>query len=412
MSRKLYLDQSDPNVEGVYETQVPPLFRAFSRLGCVCKTLPGASSLDTFSLNDLEMSTGRQPYLQKSSIRRLYLYNHRHPTKPQQIFALFLNPMKKALILVVDSVRTNLMPNLTKLYEVERLAKKESGTEEEMLPPEEMQFEVRVETDLNQVYKFLQKALQTYKDEKRGPTFLAVQSSTDMAVLRNKMPLFGDFPQVLIHVQDLEDLYNVMDWQKIGAKALIRHYLNSERVLDLMTEQCRYFHLPIGNIPVDPAIFGSDLFYARHLMKHNHVLWCSNTDKPDLGGVEENDSRLLAENQEGSSEVCNIPGWYSSVCVELDIDSLAINTLLQSHHVTDIEGTSAITAFDAPTMKSVTDMIGDSSTTTAYDETARCAEAFNILRTMASTWMRDISVNRNVFADFQVNYQIKLVLRI
>lgn len=259
-----------------------------------------------------------------------------------------------------------------------------------------------METDLNQVYKILQKALQVYKDEKKGPTLLGVQSATEISLLRSRIPLFCEFPQVPIHVQDLEELYNVIDWQKVGARALIRHYLNSEKVLDLMTEQSRYFHLPVGNMPQDPALFGSDLFYARHLLKHNHVLWCSPTDKPDLGGVQENDSRLLAENQEGSSEVCNVPGWYSSVCVELDIDSLAINTLLQSHHVTDIEGTSAITAFDAAAMTSLEDLVGDNSAVTSYDETARCAEAFKILRTMASTWMRDISIHRNVFADFQV----------
>lgn len=100
--------------------------------------------------------------------------------------------------------------------------------------------------------------------------------------------------------------------------------------------------------------------------------------------------------------MCNVPGWYSSVCVELDVDSLAINTLLQSHHVTDIEGTSAITAFDAAAVTSLEDLVGDNCAVTTYDETARCAEAFRILRTMASTWMRDISLHRNVFADFQV----------
>lgn len=83
----------------------------------------------------------------------------------------------------------------------------------------------------------------------------------------------------------------MIEWQKIGAKAIVRHYLNSERVLDLMAEQSRYFHVPIGNMPADPALFGSDLFFARQLTKHNHVLWCSSSDKPDLGGRQENDAR-------------------------------------------------------------------------------------------------------------------------
>lgn len=117
------MDQTDPNVEGVYETQVPPLFRVLLRIGCVCKVLPGTSSQDSFSLNDLDINTTRQQYLPKHSMRRVYFYNHRHPTKPQQIFALFLNPLKRAVVVVVDSVRTNLMPNLGKLYQAERIAK-------------------------------------------------------------------------------------------------------------------------------------------------------------------------------------------------------------------------------------------------------------------------------------------------
>ncbi|XP_064211685.1 DNA polymerase epsilon catalytic subunit 1 isoform X2 [Tribolium castaneum] len=398
--RKLYLDQTDPNVEGVYETQVPPLFRTFVQIGCLCKVVGQVSSLESFPLDNLELCTARNQYLVKDSVKRLFFYNHRHPTKPQQIFGLFLTPLKKALVVVVDTVKTNLMPNLNKLYQAERMAKKEKGTEDDSLPPASVTFEIRVESDLGQVYKTLQKALQFYKDEKKGPTLLAVQSALEPATLRSRIPLFSDFPQVQIHITDEEELYNVMDWQKIGGRALVRHYLNSEKVLDLMIEQSRYFHLPVGNMPPDPALFGSDLFYARHLTKHNHVLWCSPTDKPDLGGVEENDSRLLAENQEGSSEVCNVPGWYSSVCIELDVDCLAINTLLQSHHVTDIEGTSSATAFDGVGATSLDDLVGDNPT--VYDETARCAEAFKILRTMASIWMRDISLYQNIFADFQV----------
>ncbi|KAG5892154.1 hypothetical protein JTB14_026392 [Gonioctena quinquepunctata] len=401
--KKVFLDQTDSNVEGVYETQVTLMFRALVQIGCVCKVLPGASNSENFNLEQLDMvSVARQPYLATDSIRHLYFYHHKHLTKPQHMFALFLTPVKKAVVIVVDTVKTNLMPNMVNLYQAERLAKLEKNPDQELLPPEEMSVEVRIESNIAQVYKILHKTLQAYKDEKKGPTLLAVQSAMDMQDLQRNVPTFIDFPQVQIHVQDMDDLYNALDWQKIGARAIIRHYLNSEKVLELMAEQCRYFHLPIGNIPSDPALFGSDLFFARHLVKHNHVMWCSSTDRPDLGGCQENDARLLAENQETSSEVCNEPGWYSMVCVELDIDSLAINTLLQSHHVTDIEGMSNSTAFDASAVTSIDGMIAGNQSATPYDESARCAEAFKILRTMAAAWMRDISLYRNAFADFQV----------
>ncbi|CAH2005328.1 unnamed protein product [Acanthoscelides obtectus] len=401
--KKLYLDQTDPNVEGVYETQVTPMLRALMHIGCVCKVTRGVQSMDKFNLDDLDMiSIARQPYLPKDNMKHLYFYHHRHPTKPQHMFGLCLTPLKKIIILVVDTVRTNLMPNMVNLYNAERMTKLQKNADDELLPPDELTFEVRVETDINLVYKMLQKHLQAYKDEKKGPTLLAVQSTMDMSDLQKSIPHFNEFPLVQIFVQDIEELYNVMDWQKIGAKALVRHYLNSERVLELMSEQCRYFHVPLGNMPEDPALFGADIFYARHLTKHNHVLWCSPTDKPDLGGSQETDSRLLAENQEGSTEVCNQAGWYASVCIELDIDSLAINTLLQSHHVSDIEGTSNVVAFDAVATTTINDMVSGNQPLTSYDESARCAEAFKILRIMATGWMRDISVYRNVFADFQV----------
>jgi hypothetical protein len=37
-------------------------------------------------------------------------------------------------------------------------------------------FSIQVETDIRQVYRQINRLLQTYKDEKRGPTFVAIQS--------------------------------------------------------------------------------------------------------------------------------------------------------------------------------------------------------------------------------------------
>ncbi|ENN78133.1 hypothetical protein HUJ04_004474 [Dendroctonus ponderosae] len=392
---------TDPTIEGIYETKMTLLFRALLSTSCVVKVSRGVTSLDTFTLEELDsVSLHKQAYLAKDAIKHLYLYHHRHASKPQHMFALFLTPLKKCLVIVVDTVRTNLMPNMSNLYSSERSAKKEKISEE-LLPPEGVQFEVRVETALSQVFKILSKALQGYKEERKGPTLLAIQSTMDIQVLQSSIGSLGDFPQTQIFVRDEDELYNVLDWQKLGAKALVRHYLNSESALDIMVEQSRYFHIPVGNLPEDAALFGADLFYARHLTKANHVLWCSPFDKPDLGGCEETDTRLLADDQEGSSEVCNMPGWYSSVCVELDIDSLAINTLLQSHHVTDIEGMSNATSFGSNQGTSIDNMLSGNAPI-VYSESNRCAEAFKVLRTMASTWMRDISQHDNVYADFQV----------
>ena len=53
-----------------------------------------------------------------------------------------------------------------------------------------------------------------------------------------------------------------------------------------------------------------------------------------------------------------IVGTYRTVCVEIELDALAVNTLLQSHHVNDIEGTAGSVAFDAAPQASLEEMLG------------------------------------------------------
>ncbi len=67
-------------------------------------------------------------------------------------------------------------------------------------------------------------------------------------------------------------------------RCMLRHFLKSESYLEATIEHCRYFHVPAGNLPKDNTLFGADLFYARHLRKQNFILWCSPTQRPDLGG--------------------------------------------------------------------------------------------------------------------------------
>jgi len=102
--------------------------------------------------------------------------------------------------------------------------------------------------------------------------------------------------------------------------------------------------------------------------------------------------------------VINNPGFYQTVCIELELDGLAVNTLLQSHHVHDIEGTSATVAFDNMPQASLEEMMGNNPgpSLASYDETALCSGAFRVLKSMVISWVRDVSVHRNVYADYQL----------
>lgn len=82
--------------------------------------------------------------------------------------------------------------------------------------------------------------------------------------------------------------------------------------LTLSRVLCRYFHIPVGNLPEDISTFGSDLFFARHLRCHNHLLWLSPTPRPDLGGKEADDNRLVMEFDDQATVEINSPGCHST----------------------------------------------------------------------------------------------------
>ncbi|XP_036290221.1 DNA polymerase epsilon catalytic subunit A isoform X1 [Pipistrellus kuhlii] len=400
---------SAPDIEGVYETQVPLLFRALVHLGCVCEVskqlgrhLLGREA-ETFTLEHLEMrSLAQFSYLEPGSIRHIYLYHRAQGHKA--LLGVFVPSQRRASVFVLDTVRSNQMPSLSALYSAEHsLLLEKVGPE--LLPPPKHTFEVRAETDLKTICRAIQRFLLAYKEERRGPTLIAVQSNWELRRLAGEIPVLEEFPLVPVRVAD-KISYGVLDWQRHGARRMIRHYLNLDTCLSQAFEMSRYFHIPIGNLPEDISTFGSDLFLARHLQRHNHLLWLSPTWRPDLGGKEADDNRLIMEFEDQATMEINSSGCYSTVCVELDIQNLAVNTILQSHHVNDMEGADSVgISFDVIQQASLEDMITGNQAASApasYDETALCSSTFRILKSMVVGWVREITQYRNVYADNQV----------
>ncbi|XP_052865449.1 DNA polymerase epsilon catalytic subunit 1 [Anopheles cruzii] len=419
----LLADLATPDIEGIYETQMTLEFRALAELGCLCgvqrsearklATL-ATKDLDSFTIQQLEIRTlsNMSTYLKGSisgsgsslSLRKIFLYQHVSPTGKREMWGLFSPGNRKALVIVLDTVRTNQLPTVKNLYASERIALLTGGTSEDTLPPVDMTFEVFMEVDAKQVYQRITRALVAYRDEKRGPTILCLQTALGLQKLNQWLPVCLEFPEVPIHIADDAALLSGLDWQRHGARSMIRHFLNLNRVLEMMLDQCRYFQLPLGNMPPDTVLFGADLFYARLLFRHNFVLWCSSGPRPDLGGREADDGRLLAEFEDSISIVQNRPGLYRTVCVELTVESLAVSALLQAAKVQELEGTSSAITFDTVPQASLEELISTNGAPSLsnYDETALCGQAFRVMRLLVNAWLREVSINHNVFADFQI----------
>lgn len=89
-------------------------------------------------------------------------------------------------------------------------------------------------------------------------------------------------------------------------KAFPSHF----QLLGLTPFPCRYFHIPVGNLPgiylwLRPLL-------CRHLQRHNHLLWLSPTSRPDLEWERGRDNRLVMEFDDQAAVEINSSGCYST----------------------------------------------------------------------------------------------------
>ncbi|XP_067928568.1 DNA polymerase epsilon catalytic subunit A-like [Watersipora subatra] len=394
----------NPDVIGIYETQTPSMFRLLSKLGCVCTVAPehkktyGHRETESFDMQHLTFrSLAQCSYLEENSLQYIYLYHNFNSSK--EVYGVFIPAQSRAHIFAVDSVRTNNVPNLKTLYEQEHSL---ADIEPEYLPPKNHEFEVTVETNPKLVQRAVNKLLSQYKDEKRGPTAILVQSANlDVNEWHERLPITDDFPLITIHKSQSES-YHVLDWQKVAVKLILQHYLRAFYSLTVNVEQCRYLHVPIGNVPVDSELFACDLFYSRYLARENHVLWASLTDTPDLGGKQTDDKRFAVHDVDEPISL-NVPGFYLSVCVDINIQYLVVNSILQGSVITDAEGQGN---FDQLPQQSLDSMLqgNTSANISFYDDTALCSSAFRIMKSMLNSWLCEVVKYENQLAADQIEH--------
>ncbi|CAM4930738.1 unnamed protein product [Rotaria socialis] len=437
-------DLSNPNIEGVYEMNVPLDFRLLLTLGCICSLRKEHCRTNILSnlyqFDELEfLSLSEQSYLQPGTLQCIYLYIHQDNGK--LFIALFIPNSCRIFIGVLDSIRENQMPNLNKLLKNECEKRLQRGIDTNLLPINEHQFEVKVDMDIQNVWKRFNKIIANLRENDMAtrslPIYLAIQSNIPVADLQSSMlSSLNDYPKVILSIKDKPNLYKGLDWQRTAARHALQHYANANIILVNMLEQCRYLHIPIGNFPDDPCLFACDLFYGRHLVKHNHLLWCSLTDQPDLGGKEQDDYRMLltadindnhGNNQSKSNDnpfssdndgahtnkqnhpfEINHSGFYPTSCIEFELVGLAICAVLNFQKIHEAEGSN----FDLGFGTTVQNPLGgpgvvpsiSNTSTTAYDETTQCLPALRLLRQMAQVWLQDVHSFTNIFADMQLNH--------
>ncbi|EYC25275.1 hypothetical protein Y032_0012g1799 [Ancylostoma ceylanicum] len=385
-------------VEGIYESQTPLMFRAMTQIGCLCRPLAppigGVYSLEMLRM--LPLSSGS--YLSNDFIRTVFLYKFAQDTR--QVWAVIDPATSTGSFFIVQRGDVT-MPNMDRIYTQAYEEEKDQFIVKDDIPTI-IKFNTRHFRVVAEAEKEVNRAIRMSREATAKSTLLCMLVDEDPKQMMKRIVHLTLFPHVRIHVQEPHSLLNVMEWQRVVAKRICKHYFNSFIYVKDYADWARYLHIPIGSVPSDAGMLGLDLFFARNLQKAGHVLWASPSSRPDLGGKELDDLRLTSDWKpltQDETVLLNNPSFCGSVCVELELEAVAVTALVQRGRLLEAEGADDAVAFDSTAALPLDAYSGLRNTISAFDEGAAVDAALKILKLMLTDCVRDIAQGANKRAD-------------
>lgn len=416
MSEDTYLKEAEsvallcnhPSVEGVYERKLPLYTRAMLKLGNMCsfdetqKGVLGKGLEHGFDLDALLRSNSQSTYLEDPSTMA-YTYLYHTTSGDRTVFALFSSAGTQAHIIVLSRSRDAQLPNADKMYSEQHRLKQQEGVSPSTVfaYQSSIQFKVSQVTTKRKAYLEIGDILKKWRGEESKPTMLLLQTTSNKQLMHD-IRIIKDYPVLCLPAEQADTELPSLGWQGYVFKRLISHYLNVTGWLSHLIELARYGDVPVCNLEKDDPRFLIDLAYARRLKRNNVVLWWSDNPRPDHAGHERDDIvGPLTDVVELPS--INNPGVYTSVCVDVSVQNLAINTILTSSIINDLEGSAESVAFN-PAAGEETPL--NSSMVKANAGFAQTA--LEVLRDMVKSWWAE-ACRGNRLADIMVQHLVRWV---
>eukprot|EP00727_Mastigamoeba_balamuthi_P002173 m51a1_g11953 putative dna polymerase epsilon catalytic subunit a (2223) ;mRNA; r:757795-765860 len=370
---------TDPRAEGVYETKVPLLFRALTELGCVCKVAKNkGANRGKWNIEDLEfVNTSTRPYLE-SKPRKLFLYHSSCDTRG--VIGIYDSTEFKAHVIIANPFPAAQTPNVAKALT--------DRPHPDAPPGKTLDVAVTRVMSLEEGYKEAVQVLASIQ-QSFSSSVLVVQTQLSGAELVRVMPVVASFAVVPKPANDGDAKYLAFGWELDSAKRMHGNFLALDKWFGDMVDLAQYSHVPVGNIQEDAAVCVSDLMFARSLEQAHHLLWISESNRPDLGGSEDDDNMLAGEMV--NPEVCE-PGCYKYICVEFDIAQLALNAIMKAEKIVENEGGAGLFVFsDAVTGAIDEDINKAVSLAKSLDGTVDGSRTFKAMKKLVHQWMADVT---------------------
>ncbi|PAV80405.1 hypothetical protein WR25_03570 [Diploscapter pachys] len=397
---KLNAELCSAHVEGIYESQTPLALRALAHLGAISRTntppQSGVYNLESFSM--IPLSESPTPYLPQGFLRTIFLYKYSKGNA--HIWSVIDESMGEGHVLVSNPGQIDL-PNVTRLYETLHEEEVKTNSTVESIRAQ-IQFKNYVFTSIKECCKEVHKILRIASQATTRPTIIVAVCDEAHRSMVQHVANISLFPFLRLHVVEPSALLNLPGWNRLLPSRIIRHFFNSFVYLQDYADWARYLHIPLCNMPSDPAMFAIDLFYTRHLTWASQTLWATASSRPDLGGKELDDLRLAVDwtpLTKDTATLINKPGFWGDSCIELELGFVAVTALVQRGRLLNAEGADDTVAFDSSAALPAEAVIGVRNTISAYDEGAAVDAAMKILKGMLSDCLREMAVTQNVRAN-------------
>ncbi|KAL7311155.1 DNA polymerase epsilon catalytic subunit [Mucor circinelloides] len=378
-----------PTTEGVYETQVPLLARAILQLGATCqyskqKGGPTRKMDDQFTLQDLMQRSEMTNHYISDPKQFNYIFLFHAHSDSRHFFTLVGATIPVAQVFIVGlSKKNQQMPNISRLYS-ERYSRGKP-TSDTVEIPDSAEFETSYFPNEREALKAINKSLSKYLDNKRGKSILAINSPRSSTYLTSNARMLNSIPFVRIPSLQEDNRFDALNWVTSIVNRMIKHYMELGTWIDEKISQARYSNIPFCNIPDDPYLFISDVLFARKLIQNDMVIWWSASPMPDLGGREEDES--LAMTSEIVNTELSFPGAYETVCVEIDVVRLCLNTIIEANVINELEGaTGGLGGFDTSNYTLDDFAHGNVSNAAAFGENMISGKTFGMLRSVVQLW--------------------------
>ena len=364
------------------------MIRAIMKLGITCTADDRSLTLNRARDNGVDLgqmsrsgpAPTRQPYLDGGrGLKIVFLHHAYTPSAPVHCFSIVLPDGAIKLHVVDPATRRQPIPRFEAQY-AELLERKE---EHRGFSTYNYPVDIRTSTDYHSNEATALRAISRELGLLENKAYTLVLSSTrDTHYFTSMVPKLAKFPILRMPSSKPGHVLDVFPWQSALAKKLLSRYLSLSAWLHRTIAQASHYDVPIGHIEDDQPLFFSDIDFARRLVAQDMVLWWSPGERPDLGGYEDD---ALPSDELVNPEFTS-PGIYSRVCLSIQVRNLAVNSVLQSSIVNELEGCGGTTGFD--TTYTIDDYSsGDAQATATLSDSNLPPQTFMVLKHMVRSWL-------------------------